>query len=293
MNKIEFLPLKTIPEVEPGDDLGKIISHAAQREIGSLQDKDIVIITMKIVSKAEGCLVHLDKVSPSEKAQHIARETGKPVQLTQVILDHCEKIVGVIPFYELIKEGVIDLKSFSRRPEEALELVRHNPTLLITIDKHGAIYSNAGVDMSNHPKGMASYPPSNPDLSAKNIRQSIRNHTDKNIATIIADTEILFLGTVDMPRGISGVPLQSKRFAERDLFNKPTPGATDLIAFELTAAASLLFGSTNEGIPVVVARGYEYEIVDEVIDRSKNYSSAKKILKEILRFSIKSRIAEP
>jgi len=292
MNKIEFLPLRTIPEVEPNNDLGEIISHAAQREIGSLKDKDIVIITMKIVSKAEGCLVHLDKVSPSEKAQHIAKETGKPVQLTQVILDHCEKIIGLVPFYELAKNGAIDLKRFSQRPEEALEMIKHNATFLITIDKHGAIYCNAGVDMSNHPGDVASYPPPNPDLSAKNIRKSIKNHSGKNTPVIIADTEILFFGTIDMPRGVSGVPLQSKRFGERDLFNNPTFGGSDLIAFALTAAAGLLFGQTNEGVPVVVARGYEYEIVDEVIDRSKNYSSAKKILKAILKSSITSRIAE-
>jgi coenzyme F420-0:L-glutamate ligase/coenzyme F420-1:gamma-L-glutamate ligase len=291
VNKIELLPLRTIPQVKPGDDLGGIISQAAQREIGSLQNKDIAIITMKIVSKAEGCLIHLDKVSPSEKAKRIARKTGKPVQLIQAILDHSEKIIGVIPFYKLIKEGIVDPQSFSHKPEEALELIRHDPTFLITLDKRGAFYSDAGVDTSNHPKGVASYPPSNPDHSAKNIRQSIRNHTDKNIAVIIADTEIFFGGTIDMPRGISGIPLRSKRFAERDLFNKPKYGGVDLIAFELTAAASLLFGQTNEGVPVVIARGYEYEIMDEVIDQSKNFPYAKKILKEILKVSIKSRIS--
>jgi coenzyme F420-0:L-glutamate ligase/coenzyme F420-1:gamma-L-glutamate ligase len=122
MNKIEFLPLKTIPQVKPGDDLGEIISQAAGREIGSLRDKDIAIITMKIVSKAEGCLIHLDQVSPSERARRIARKTGKPVQLTQTILDHSEKIVGVIPFHKLMREGIVDSGTFSREPERHLNL---------------------------------------------------------------------------------------------------------------------------------------------------------------------------
>ena len=88
MGKIELLPLRTIPEVKPGDDLGEIIFEAARREIGSLQNQDIAVVTMKIVSKAEGCLLHLDKVTPSEKAKRIAEKTGKPVQLIQAILDH-------------------------------------------------------------------------------------------------------------------------------------------------------------------------------------------------------------
>ncbi|MCL5022225.1 MAG: coenzyme F420-0:L-glutamate ligase [Nitrospirae bacterium] len=278
--------------MKPGGDLGEIISRAAQREIGSLEDKDIAIVTMKIVSTAEHCLMQLDKVSPSEKAKRIAGKTGKPVRLVQAILDHSEEIIGVIPFYKLIKEGIIDLRSFSRRPEQALELIRRDPTFLITQDKRGEVYSDAGVDTSNHPEGIASYPPLDPDRSARDIRQSIRNHTDKDIAVIIADTELFLSGTIDMPRGISGIPLRMKRFGEGDLFNRPKYGGVDLIAFELTAAASLLFGQTNEGVPVVIVRGYEYEVTDQVSDQSLNLSSAKKSLKEIVMASIRLRISE-
>ena len=292
MGKIELLPLRTIPEVKPGDDIGKIIFEAARREIGSLQNQDIAVVTMKIVSKAEGCLLHLDKVTPSEKAKRIAEKTGKPVQLIQAILDHSEKIIGAIPFYKLIEQGIIDPESFSHRSEEALELIRHDPTFLITLNKRGDLYSDAGVDTSNHPKGVASYPPANPDHSANNIRQSIKSHTDKNIAVIIADTEIFLLGTIDIPRGISGIPLRSKKFAERDRFDKSKYGGVDLIAFELTAAASLLFGQTDEGVPVVIVRGYEYEITDEKIDRSITFPSAKRSFKEILQSSIEFKILE-
>ena len=292
IGKLELLPLRTIPEVKPGDDLGEIISEAARREIGFLQEKDIAVITMKIVSKAEGCLIELDNILPFKKAKSIARKTGKPVQLMQAILDHSEKIIGVIPFHKLIRKGLIDHKKFSNRQEEALELIRHDPSFLITVDKQGAIYSDAGVDTSNHPKGIASYPPINPDLSAKKIRQSIKNHTDKNIAVIIADTEIILSGTIDVPRGISGIPFRSKKFAEEDRFNKPKYGGVDLIAIELTAAASLLFGQTDEGVPVVIARGYEYEITDEKIDRGINFPSAKRIFREIVKSSFEVRILE-
>ena len=291
IGKIELLPLRTIPEVKPGDDLGEIIAEAAQREIGFLQEKDIAVITMKIVSKAEGCLIELDNIIPSKKAKSIARKTGKSVQLIQVILDHSEKIIGIIPFYRLIGKGLIDHKDFSYRNEEALELIRLDPSLLITIDKQGAIYSDAGVDTSNHPKGIASYPPRNPNLSAERIRKSIKNHTRKNIAVIIADTEIFFGGTIDVPRGISGIPFRSMKFAERDRFNKLKYGGVDLIAFELTAAASLLFGQTDEGIPVVIVRDYEYEY-DEKIERGMNFPSAKRIFREIVKSSIKFRSSE-
>jgi coenzyme F420-0:L-glutamate ligase/coenzyme F420-1:gamma-L-glutamate ligase len=292
MKKIELLPLRTIPEVKPGDDLGEIITMAAGREVGTIEDKDIAVVTMKIVSKAENCLMRLHKVRLSEKARRIAGKTGKPVQLVQAILDHSEKIVGVIPFYDLIRDGLVDTGSLSRRPELAAELIRRDPSFLITRDKHGEVYSDAGVDTSNHPEGVASYPPPDPDLSAAHIRQSIKEHTGKDIGVIIADTELFLLGTVDMPRGISGIPIRSRRFGEKDLFNRPKYGGIDLIAFELTAAASLLFGQTDEGVPAVIVRGCDYEMTDRIIEQGLDFSSMKKVFKKILVASIKFRISE-
>ncbi|MEJ2696274.1 MAG: coenzyme F420-0:L-glutamate ligase [Candidatus Sulfobium sp.] len=291
MKKIELLALRTIPEIKPGDDLGEMISLAAGKETGPLLDRDIVIVTMKVVSKAEGCLLQLDRINPSERAGRIAAKTGKPARLVQAILDHSEKVLGVVPLYKLIAEGIVDPGIFSGRPEQAMELIRHDPAFLITVDSRGEVYSDAGVDTSNHPEGIASYPPADPDRSAGEIRQSIRKCAGADVAVVVADTELFFMGTVDVPRGVSGVPLRSKRFACEDLFNRPKYGGVDAIAFELTAAASLLFGQTNEGVPAVIVRGCDYGMTDEV-ELGLNISSARRALKEIVEASVRLRLSE-
>ncbi|MBA7612023.1 Bifunctional F420 biosynthesis protein FbiB [subsurface metagenome] len=288
--KIELIPLETIPEVNPGDDLAKIISESAQKEIEGIKDKDIVIITSKIISKAENCLINLEAVKPSKKALNIAKKTGKPPELVQAILDHSERIVAVVPFYKLVREGSVDLKKFTIKFFTSLELIKNDPCFLITIDREGRIYSNAGIDSSNHPPGTASFPPSSPHKSAQKIRKVIKEITGRDVAVVIADTEILPFGTVDIPRGISGIKPQAQRFAENDRYGKPKYGGADLIACELTAAASLLFGQTDEGIPVVIIRGFEYSEAEEVMEPAGDlsFSIIKKIIKKILKYSLKT-----
>lgn len=286
--KVELIPLETIPEVNPGNDLAKIISGSAQKEIGGLKDKDIVVIASKIISKAENCLINLEAMKPSRKALEIAKKTSKPLALVQAILDHSEKIIAVIPFYEFIKEGLVDYKKFTAKPDVSLKLIKNDPCFLITIDKEGRIYRDAGIDSSNHPRGVASFPPAHPHKSAREIGEKIKDITGKNVAVIVADTEILPFGTVDMPRGISGIKPQAQRLAENDRYGKPKYGGVDLIACELTAAASLLFGQTDEGIPVVIIRGFEYPEADEVehVADNLNFSIITKIVKEIFEYSL-------
>ncbi len=286
--KLELIPLETIPEVNPGDDLAKIISESAQKEIEGIKDKDIVIITSKIISKAENCLINLEALKPSKKALNIEKKTGKPPKLAQAILDHSEKIVAVVPLYELVKEGLFDYKKFTKKPEVSSELIKNDPCFLITIDRKGRIYSDAGIDSSNHPPGTVSFPPGSPYKSAQKIRKAIKEITGRDVAVVISDTEILPFGTVDIPRGISGMKSQAQRFAENDRYGKPKYGGVDLIACELTAAASLLFGQTDEGIPVVIIRGFEYPEAEEVMKPAGNLSFSIKIIKKIFNYSLKT-----
>jgi len=287
--KIELIPLETIPEINPGNDLAKIIVESAQKEIGGLKDKDIVVVTSKIISKAENCLINLEELEPSKKAFKIAKKTLKPPKLVQAILDHSEKIIAVVPFYDFIKEGLIDYKKFTTKPDVSIELIKHDACFLITIDKEGRIYSDAGIDTSNHPSGIASFPPPFPNKSAQKMRKKIKELTGRNVAVVIADTEIIPFGTMDLPRGISGIKSQAQRFAENDRYGKPKYGGVDLIACYLTAAASLWFGQTNEGIPVVIIRGYEHQQVEEIIQLvgAFDFSVIKKIIKKIFKYSLR------
>lgn len=138
-------------------------------------------------------------MKPSKKALNIAKKTGKPPELVQAILDHSERIVAAVPFYEFIKEGLVDYKKFTAKPDVSLKLIKNDPCFLITIDRNGRIYSDAGIDSSNHPPGSASFPPDSPHKSAQKIRNVIKEITGKTVAGVIADTEILPFGTVDIP----------------------------------------------------------------------------------------------
>lgn len=102
--------------------------------------------------------------------------------------------------------------------------------------------------------------PENPDRAAKDIREQICRLCGKEVAVILADTEMMPFGTMDFAVGSSGITPASKMFGQRDLFGRPKFGGIDLIAHELTSASALLFGQTGAGIPVVVIRGCEYEI---------------------------------
>jgi len=288
--KIELIPLESIPEVNPGDDLAKIISESAQKEIGGLKDKDIVVIASKIISKSENCLVNLEALKPSKKALNIAKKTGKAPKLVQAILDHSEKIVAVVPFYEVSKEGLVDYKKFTQKSDVSSGLIKNDPCFLITVDKEGRIYSDAGIGTSNHPPGTASFPAGSPNKSAQEIRKAIKEITGRDVAVVIADTEITPLGKVDIPRGVSGIKPQTQGFAENDRNGKPKYEGADNIAFELTAAASLLFGQTDEEIPVVIIRGFEYPEAKEVMEPAGilHISIIKKIIKDIFEYSLKT-----
>jgi coenzyme F420-0:L-glutamate ligase/coenzyme F420-1:gamma-L-glutamate ligase len=107
---------------------------------------------------------------------------------------------------------------------------------------------------------MVSLLPRDPDAEAGKIREQIRQLTGRQLAVILADTEMIPFGTMDFAVGSSGIGPISKKFGKKDLFGKPKFGGIDLVAYELTSASALLFGQTGAGIPVVVIRGCEYEI---------------------------------
>jgi len=258
MKKIEVLGLQTMPEITEGDNLSEIITKCADDEIGGLEEKDIIILTSKVVSKAAGRIRKLSEVKPGKKALAISKRTGKDAKWLQMIFDEGHQILSILPLKGLIERHIINS---SEKPECSGELVEHEQALCITIGRDGRIHTcDAGIDGSNHPAGVVSLLPEAPDLSAREIRTQIQRLTGKQLAVILADTEIIPFGTMDFAVGSSGIEPISRMFGRKDLFGKPKFGGIDLTANELTAASALLFGQTGAGIPVVVIRGYEYEI---------------------------------
>jgi coenzyme F420-0:L-glutamate ligase/coenzyme F420-1:gamma-L-glutamate ligase len=266
MKKIEILGLQTVPEIRAGDDLAKIICDCAKSENVGINEKDIIVLTSKIVSKALGLIRKKSDVKVNKKALKISKKTGKDPVWVQMILDAGHQIVAVLPLEGAITKYVVN---GSTDAESSQRLCDNEKCLFITRSKSGSIHTcDAGIDGSNHPAGIVSLFPENPDGEALKIRKEIEKIAGKKIAVILADTELIPYGTIDTAVGSSGVNPCSIMFGKKDKFGKPKFGGIDLVGLELTAASALLFGQTDSGIPVTIIRGYDYQF-----DEKKNVSN--------------------
>jgi len=258
MKKIEVLGLQTIPQIKQGDNLTEIVIKCSNDEIGGLKDKDIVVLTSKIVSKALGRMRKLSDVVPGKKALTISRQTGKDAKWLQMIFDEGHEIMAIIPLKGAIERHIFNA---SENSECSRQLVEHEQAVCITRGKDGKIHTcDAGIDGSNHPPDVVSLLPEDPDAEARKIREQIKEISGKQVAVILADTEMIPFGTMDFAIGSSGIEPVSKKFGQKDLFGKPKFGGIDLVAYELTSASALVFGQAGAGIPVAIIRGFQYDI---------------------------------
>jgi coenzyme F420-0:L-glutamate ligase/coenzyme F420-1:gamma-L-glutamate ligase len=219
--------------VKPGDDLGALITDAARRVGLSLNDQDILVVTQKIVSKAEDRFVRLRDVKPSPRALELAEITGKDPRLVEVIL------------------------------WDASEIIRARRNLLIVAHHLGFISANAGVDHSNvgADSDLVLRLPVNPDTSARRLRARLAELTGAAPAVVISDSHgrAWREGTVGTAIGVAGlVPIQDLR-GHPDLFGYQLQHTTVGFADQVAAAASLVMGQADEGLPVVLVRGLVYQ----------------------------------
>jgi coenzyme F420-0:L-glutamate ligase/coenzyme F420-1:gamma-L-glutamate ligase len=235
VNAIKIIAVENLPLITKGDNIAELICSAAKKQNTPLQEKDVIVITHVAVSKAEGNIVNLDEVSPSERAKEIAQKTGKEPALVEVIL------------------------------RETKEIARLGPNSLITETKNGIVCANAGVDRSNI-KGERNVVllPENPDASAQKIRQKIKSLTGCDVAVIVSDTHgrPLRMGEINVAIGVAGIkPIRDRR-GEKDLFGYVLKIKQTAVADELASAAELVIGQANEGIPVAIIRGYNYQTAE-------------------------------
>ena len=228
--EIKIIGLKGIPLIKKGDDLSQLILDAAKLQDIQLNDEDILIIAETAVAKAEGHLIHLKSVKPSQRAMKIAELTGKDVELVEAII------------------------------QESKEIVKVGPDFIISETKHGFVCANAGIDESNVDNGLATPIPLDPDNSAQVIREQLENNTGKRVAVIISDTQgrAFREGAIGTAIGISGILPLWDRCGEFDLYGRELKTTSIAVADELSSAASLMMGQANEGIPVVIIRGVNY-----------------------------------
>src|SRR5204863_3431365 len=155
---IELLPVTGLGEVEPGTDLAAAIAEALESQGTPLQDGDILVVTQKVVSKAEGCMVRLADVEPSPLAHEWAGRWAKDARVVELVLRESRRIVRM-------ERGVI-----------------------ISETRHGLVCANAGVDCSNVGGDRATLLPPDPDDSAQRLRAAPSRASGANIAVVISDT---------------------------------------------------------------------------------------------------------
>lgn len=220
-----------LPLFKNGDDVGEAIYRAATEDGFVFHDGDIIVVTHKIVSKAEGAFASLADIEPSSGAKELADATGRDPRI-------CELYI--------------------RESDEILEV---RGRMVVTRHRLGFICTCAGIDFSNvskHDEGIAILLPKDPDGSAARIRKQLKEFVGVDLAVIISDSfgKTDREGSIGVAIGIAGI-----RYLEQqdhvDLFGNVSRPSIALVD-ELAGAASIISGEANESLPVVVIRGVSY-----------------------------------
>jgi coenzyme F420-0:L-glutamate ligase/coenzyme F420-1:gamma-L-glutamate ligase len=229
--RLQVIGVEGLPFIKDGDDLAELVVAASKRQGTPLENGDVLVLCHVIVSKAEGRTIDLKLINPSEIANSFSMLVDKDPRLVEVIL------------------------------RDSMAIRRMAPGVLITETKQGFVCANAGVDKSNIPGDDIVAPlPADPDVSARRIRERIGRITGASVAVIIADTHGRAHrdGEVNVAVGASGLQVIRDRRGERDLFGYELKVKRTAVADELAAAAELVIGQADEGVPAAIIRGYKY-----------------------------------
>jgi coenzyme F420-0:L-glutamate ligase/coenzyme F420-1:gamma-L-glutamate ligase len=232
-DEVRVLPLRGLPEIRQGNDLGTLLLNAAERApVEGLRDGDVLVVTHKIVAKAEGCSVDLRTVEPSPFARMVAERWGKDARQVEVVL------------------------------RESARIVRMDRGVIICETHHGFVCANAGVDRSNAGADETVLTlPRAPDLSAQVIRAAVSQRTGVTVAVVVSDTfgRAWREGLVNVAIGCAGLrPLRDER-DRVDADGYVLKASILAVADELASAAELVMGKLG-GIPAAVIRSYAYDV---------------------------------
>ena len=219
---ISIRPVEGLPEIGEGDDLAALIAERAE-----VADGDVLVVAQKVVSKAEGRVVLLDEIEPSDRARELA--------------------------------GARDPRHLEVILRESARILRVRPPLVIAETRHGFVCASAGVDASNTPEpGSVVLLPEDPDASAGRIRERLLERTGAEVGVIVSDSfgRAWRQGTTDVAIGLAGIrPLLDLK-GVRDRTGYELHATVIAVADELAGAAELVLGKTD-GVPAAVIRGVD------------------------------------
>ncbi len=235
---LTITPLQNIPLIRQDDNLADILVDSLQASGAQLENDDILVIAQKIISKSEGRMVDITTVTPSAQAIELAQKAEKDPRVVELML------------------------------QESNEVVRVRVGTIIVEHKLGFVCANAGIDHSNvagdgnEKQEYVLLLPKDPDQSARNIREQIKQKTGKDIGVMIIDSHgrAWRNGTVGICIGLSGLPALIDERGWKDLFGYTLKITVVGVADELAAAASLMMGQAAEGKPAVLVRGFPYPL---------------------------------
>lgn len=233
--EIRVIGIEGMPEVQAGDDLPRQIMDAAQVQGTAIETGDVLVVTQKVVSKAEGRVVSIDSVEASPLALAITAGHRRDPRHTELIL------------------------------RESKRIVRMDRGVIISETHHGFNCANAGIDASNIPgDGTVALLPVDPDASARRIRQAIKARLGVDVAVIISDTfgRPWRNAAVNVAIGVAGINPLVSYVGQEDSHGKEMYTTVICVADELAATAELVTGKVL-GVPVSVIRGYPYEVLED------------------------------
>ncbi|MBM3136705.1 MAG: coenzyme F420-0:L-glutamate ligase [Chloroflexi bacterium] len=244
MSSLVITQLQNIPLIHEGDQLSEILYQALIDQGITLENRDILGVTSKIVSKTEGRWIKLSTVNPSKRALELSKQVDRDARLVELILS------------------------------ESISVIRATKQALIVEHKLGFICANAGIDHSNVKKELEGEDdwylllPKNPDESAKNISSDLKKYSDRQVGVIIIDSHgrPWRKGTVGVVIGTSLVPALVDLRGIEDIFGYKLRITIVAAADELAAAASLMMGQAAERVPAVHIRGFPYTFTDTSIN---------------------------
>jgi coenzyme F420-0:L-glutamate ligase / coenzyme F420-1:gamma-L-glutamate ligase len=228
-DRLEVIPVTGMGEVRNGDSIGELILTACRKLSLSLKDGDVIVVAHKIVSKAEGRVLDLSDVTPSKFAIRAGKHIQKDPRQVEVILSQSRRLVKMV-------KG-----------------------LIIAETPHGFVCANAGTDQSNVEKGKIILLPRRPDLSAREIRRTLKTKAKRDVAVIVSDTfgRAWREGQVDVAIGLSGIDPFADYRGKTDQYGYNLKASVICVADELASAAELCMNKLGR-VPAVVIRGYKF-----------------------------------